>query len=638
MRIILFLFFLSCLSTTGLTQSPLPKFGIYSLEEMEMKECSFDKEAEAVILIDEGISEYDEDHRLITMRRVRIKILNARGMDQGNIVIPFYSKDDFEIIQRIEGITYTHGGSTAFSNLDKKSVFIEKVNDRYSLVKFAMPNVKEGSIIEYKYESIKKHFGGLEDWRFQDELPTVKSRYKLQPVPNAEFRYVLSKKEDYDVIITPHAQAGLIYFEMNNIPGLRMEPYMDSPQDYLQKVEFQLSGYRSFTGYKEKINTTWEEIARSCADDEDLGGAVRKPLTVPADLQVAVAAASTEEAKIVAVYDHIVKNYTWNQLHSKYATQSLKKVVESKLGTSGELNLVLVNYLQSFGIEALPLLAADRKYGRVLPQNPLLDRFNKTAVYVHTAAGILILDASDASCPPGLTPPSLLNTFALPVKRDNSTLVEIKSTKASFQSHIRINATLDSLGNLSGRAVITSDEYARKTQSEAIKENKQSYITGKLESPYEGVKIDSFLFVMPQNHHDSLVQHLVFHKETNLDGGYLLLQYNLFTGLSKSPFKAKERFTNVNFGYPYKIVLEERIRVPPSAVIESLPQNKTVKNYEGDISVTRMISKKGNELVIRMEFNQLVTHVSAADYPDLRLIYNKIVDMLNEPIAVKFSH
>ena|SRR5438552_5650484 len=83
-------------------QSSLPTFGAYSAEELNMKECSFDKEANAIVLLDEAFSDYDDDWELITKRRVRIKILNEKGIAQGNIVIPFYSRDKFEYIRNIE--------------------------------------------------------------------------------------------------------------------------------------------------------------------------------------------------------------------------------------------------------------------------------------------------------------------------------------------------------------------------------------------------------------------------------------------------------------------------------------------------------------------------------------------------------
>src|SRR5258705_1144063 len=142
-------------------QSSLPPFGVYSEEEMNLKGCPFEKDAEAVVLLDEAYSDWSDNYQLVTTRRIRIKILNQRGIDRGNITIPFYSKDDFEFIKNIEGYSFYEN---SLFTLNKKSIYTEKVNDRYSNMKFALPNVKVGSIVEYKYESVMKNFGGLDEW------------------------------------------------------------------------------------------------------------------------------------------------------------------------------------------------------------------------------------------------------------------------------------------------------------------------------------------------------------------------------------------------------------------------------------------------------------------------------------------
>src|SRR5689334_2641749 len=94
-----------CLSQFLHSQSSLPEFGYQTAEETNLKECSFDKEAGAVILFDDAVSDHDVSGHLVTHRRIRIKILNQKEVDQGNISIRFYSKDKFEFITNIRGIT-----------------------------------------------------------------------------------------------------------------------------------------------------------------------------------------------------------------------------------------------------------------------------------------------------------------------------------------------------------------------------------------------------------------------------------------------------------------------------------------------------------------------------------------------------
>ena len=62
----------------------LPAFGAVDKSDLEMKQCDFDDKAEAMVLIDDGVLE-DDGPDLVFKRRVRIKILNNKGTDWGNV-------------------------------------------------------------------------------------------------------------------------------------------------------------------------------------------------------------------------------------------------------------------------------------------------------------------------------------------------------------------------------------------------------------------------------------------------------------------------------------------------------------------------------------------------------------------------
>ena len=69
-----------------MAQTELPGFGELTVAEKTLTECSFDKEADAIVLIDEGHSNYNDDYNLITTRRKRLKILKQKGIYPHNEV------------------------------------------------------------------------------------------------------------------------------------------------------------------------------------------------------------------------------------------------------------------------------------------------------------------------------------------------------------------------------------------------------------------------------------------------------------------------------------------------------------------------------------------------------------------------
>src|ERR1044072_3602171 len=106
-KILAFILLFNFIANYLFAQAELPDFGVFSEEDKNLKECDFDKEADAIILFNYGFSNYDDDYRLITLRRIRIKILKERGIENGTIRIRFYSRDNFESIQNVEAISYT---------------------------------------------------------------------------------------------------------------------------------------------------------------------------------------------------------------------------------------------------------------------------------------------------------------------------------------------------------------------------------------------------------------------------------------------------------------------------------------------------------------------------------------------------
>jgi hypothetical protein len=626
-----------CIASSG--QSRLPEFGQVTAEEINMKECDFDKEAEAVIIFDDAWTDHDDDYSMLTTRRVRIKILNEKGLERGNIIIPFYSGNNFEFIKDIRGVTSNidASGNLTHIDLDRKSIYIEKRDNYYSLVKFAMPAVKTGSIIEYSFVSVMKHYGGLDDWKFQSDLPTMKSCYMLQVLPTSEFTYSVQKKKDYHIIIKPIADQGKIYFEMNNIPALRFEPFMDAARDYLQRVIFQLSGVINRSGNKMDVNTTWKSTAYDLVTDKEFGGQIDKSIKAD-ELQLLAQNKPSATEKLKIIYNYVRDNISWNGYNSKYAVDGVKTIWEKKRGTTGGINLLLINLLKSNGIEVYPLLVAERDFGKIDTTYPFLDRFNKVVAFAIADGQQYILDATEKNTPVGLTPFSLLNTIAFLVDKKGYKLLRIASANKTYKNRILINADLNAKGQLHGNATVQSLDYARQVRVESIRENRKEFVSGTFEKPYENISIDSFYINNLDDESLMLEQGIRFSQQLNESGGFVFVNYNLFTGMEKNPFTSSIRFTNVNFGYPHELLLEANIKLPANSKTDDLPKDQVMENNSKTIRLFREIRSENGQLTVKISFLRNTTLVLAEDYKELKEFYKKMVDMMNEPIVVKIGN
>src|SRR5215216_3792804 len=105
------LFILSC-STILIAQKnkktnpDLPAFGTVEKSDLELKNCDFDDKAEAMILVDEGTLEFVLGSGLELKKRIRIKILNDKGLEWANVHLPYRSAAGDQNIISLEAQTY----------------------------------------------------------------------------------------------------------------------------------------------------------------------------------------------------------------------------------------------------------------------------------------------------------------------------------------------------------------------------------------------------------------------------------------------------------------------------------------------------------------------------------------------------
>jgi hypothetical protein len=261
-------------------------------------------------------------------------------------------------------------------------------------------------------------------------------------------------------------------------------------------------------------------------------------------------------------------------------------------------------------------------------------RFNKVVAYSIINGKNFILDATEQFSPPGLTPYSLLNTIGFVVERKDSKLVQIRSNQ-TYNNSILVRGTLDSSGTLSAEALLTSKDYAKMVLTEKIKESKKKYTDFLSNTMNPGITIDSIRYQNLDDEYKPLDQTIEFSHNYDETDGFVFFNFNLFTSLEKNPFQKDERFTNVNFGFPYTILLNEEIEIPETAVIEKMPENQFVQSPNREISLTREIRREGNKLLIRILIAQQTTLVPADSYDWLKAIFREMVEKLNEPVVIK---
>lgn len=601
--------------------------------ELNYKECTFDKEANAVVFVDEAISDYNGDYNLITYHHIKLKILKDKGIKFSVVTIPFYRDDDFEFIDAVEGYVYNYNGPMTVKKLEKKSIYKQNVNKYWGEIKFAFPEVKAGSIIEYRYISEMKHYGGLKEWIFQKEIPVLKSSYKLSILPNTEFAYSVQKNNNLPIDIKPDNNNGKISFEMQDIPGFTDEPYIDSRNDYLQKVSFQLSKYNTSIKYM----SDWKQVNKELYTSADFYGQLKKDLPGTDEFINTVKADSLPFNRMKEVYKYVQGNITWNGLNSKYTTDGIKQAWSKKTGASGDINLILVNLLQSVNLDANPILVSERHNGKVRRESTFIEQFNTTYACVTIGDKQYYLNAVALYTPCHLIPYKALNTTAFLINKKNGELVEIKDTSAFYKEATTIESTINEEGNLTGDFFINSYDYARCKRLKDYKTKSQSEFERDITAKIPGLVLNGINIINDTSETGALGIKSKFTAELNNSANYSFLPLNLFTGLDENLFLSSNRFSNINFGYKQSLHLNFHIKIDKKYAVDALPKSVQLSNPDKDIIFKRSVFKddENNEIRVKFSFDILRTVYTPGEYEMIKDFYKKLYGFLNEQVVLK---
>lgn len=623
---------------TAWAQPEFETWGQLSKEEREMKVCAFDSEAVAVILIDEAVSDYNDERNLITYRHIRIKILKEKGLEYANIAIPYWVRNDFETIDDIEGMTFgvDAAGNPTTQVLERKAIFNEASNEVRHRKKFTFPGIKVGSVIEYKYRSTMKHYGGLDDWEFQQELPVVLSKYNLAIPPNSEFAYMVHKSEQMPVTVKPDSRDGRVFFEMRNIPGLRDEPYMDARKDYLQRVTFQMSAYNNSGFGKQKYMTSWDEVTRELNTAPYFGAQIGKRISGTEAFIEQMKAVPSSLERMRRIYNYTRNYMRWNGYNGHGTMEGVKTAWTKKTGNITDVNIILLNLLKDCGLEAYPMLVSERQHGKVSTQYPFVDQFNATYAVVVIDDKRYFLDATDQFGQPEMVPFSILNTTAFIVNRKKGGIINITDESLQYKETITVALKIGANNVMTGDAYLNSMQYARIDRLRSWKRNRERYLDGFRRSG-ASVTIDSVETKNEEQDSLPLNQHIRFKAQATATGDYIFVPVTLFSGFESNPFIAANRFSDINFGFRQNISFSTYIDIPEGYTPDALPKSLQLVNEDKTaVFIREIFNDPANNKVlarVRIEFKKSLYGVD--EYGALKEFYKKMFDMLNEQIVFK---
>ena len=625
------------------------KFGKISQAEADMKTCTFDALAEAVVLFDVGKSSFirSENGYEVEFRRItRIKILKEGGVKYAEVEIPYYHQDgNYESVKDISARTYeiTDGRISQTTELDLSSIFVEKMSENWNMKKFALPNVKPGTIIEYTYTIYSPYHFNLHDWEFQWRIPVIYSEYETRMIPFYEYTYILQGRNKLDIyesyednLSLPRQYASLEFrdmvyrFGLKNVPAFIDEGFITSVSDYIIKIDFQESGFTGLNGVKVPIMTTWPELVKDYLKNEDFGKYVNKCEKSAAKIFMADSILGKTPTEVFRyVVNYAKDNFKWNEYYRKYASKSPSELIKEKTGSSADINLWLVGALRAAGLEAYPVLLSTRSHGRIYKDYPFSESFNFVIACAYIDGKPVLADATDPYTTEDDISAICLNDAGLVVDKEGLKWLSLQSAELSklnvyfkFDSVAADPQVLVSTNASNYKAAQLRNSYADNTEKLISDLNKKMYLVDN-----NSVKIDNTLKRSNYFSYDYTVNTKIEKINDKLYISPFLAEVG-----DNNPLKQKTRTYPVDMVYPVSYTYTSEIVIPQGYKVDFLPEKSTQDDELFDLDYS--VKELNGSINVSFSYTFKQSKYQPETYGRVKAFFDRVVKKGNEKVVL----
>ena len=627
------------------------ELGKVTVEELQEKRHPVDSTANAAVLFTKGKDSFEYSpfggYHMKTDVQVKIKIYNKEGFDWANKSIKYYVGNHYvsnETISFTKAVTYNLvDGIIEKTKLMKEGELDEKISKYWNNKKIVMPNVREGSIIEYQYTIRSYYNDDPRGWEFQTKIPVNYSEYKtLIPeyytyrtnlkgaiIPKIQVDHTVkhteSKSNHLETITT---------YTMENIPAIIDESYIGNIHNYMSGVEFELLTVKYPNQPLESYSTDWNAISKNIYADDDFGFELDKTGYFEEDLKEVLSGLNTVEEKINAIFSYVKSTISWNNYMGYSCREGVKKAYKDKTGNIAEINLMLTSMLRYIGLTANPVLVSTRANGIAVFPNK--SAFNYVIVAVEEGDKLMLLDATEKYSNINVLPFRDLNWRGRLIRK-GGTSAEIDLIPSELSNNvITLSYSINTTGLISGKVRRQMTDYNALTYRKNVVDVKEEAYLEKLEQEYGNIEIAEYQRNNAKDINLPVSETFSFtsSNSTELIGGKIYINPMLFYASHENPFKQEVREYPVDFGFPFMDKYAINIQIPEGYKIESMPTSSNFSIVDNIGSFKFMTSTSGNTIQVSI-VSQMNTPIVASEYYTmLKEFYKTMINKQNEKIVL----
>ena len=633
------------------------KFGKPTKEELSMTTFTADPQAEAVVLCRLTDLEYTVQMNSFLVdynEKMRIKVLKPSGARYAKVVVPFkqnmsvgnnvtgsrasfmtipmervsgesyfseeggsmsegvFGTDGDEIVEDIKATAFNLEGSKVVKTALKKSEIVKKkIDDQNYQMEFTIPNVKEGTVLEYEYKIHSQLFWELRDWYAQCEIPVVYAKLDMD-IPS----YLIFNIEDHGIQrLTYTCTMGSLKYKVESDPlatpmtvttnhyvyigrDLRAMPkddYVWNIQDYCAGITAELKSYRLRGMNQMDYAKTWDQIDEMILSADEIGLQLNAHSPLHKELQDAhIQDIADKQERAATVFRLVQQHVSWDGKYELWP-QDTKETLKQGKGNNADINMLLIQSFKDVGLEVAPVVLRSRDQGQ-LPYNfPSFQKLNTFIVGIkQDNQQYGYVDASSAG--------GYLNILSAPLLVERARLVA-PNKKGQW---LNLQKTLKSKTATTIDATLSKDGTIKGTQT----------------TQYEGLAAQ--LFRQQQHNADfspkAKDSTAVSYQGIVGDGQISFCPFPV-PPIQGHPFKAEERMMPLEFPSLSSEVITVNMTLPEGYTLAEKPEQYNMTTPDRGIEGHLYTNQIGNQLQIHYLFNVNKVVQDAKNYPAIRQMF-----------------
>jgi len=581
------------------------------------------------------------------------------------------------------------------SKLSEKEFSTTDATSRKINIQLAFPNLKPGMIVEYRYQIASFNYANIEPFLIQQNYPVRLSDFTIIVPDFISYKInannpdmIQSKEIEEHLFHFKSPTSGIYYINLSfngkrmsfyseNVPAIEYTPFACEADLNRSKINIELaetkfpapnyiSSFSSTVEQSIKVLTKplflssimnyealgekesdfqlypggffiyrthdWFYVSEKLLKNEDFGQRLIKFVKHKELLDSLFAGLKNNPTeKLISIYQYVSQNIKWNKQYDMFSDRELTQVVNSKQGSSGEINLLLMYLFKNAGFETNPILVSTFKHGTVDTTLASIRQFNHVIASVKIDDKLFLFDATSPYRMAGMLDDKYSGSFGFMVKKDAPGWIWIENNGLStLKKELKLKINANQLDTIAAK-IEANGNFAMQLKDEFDLYKNVSCLNLNLLGTKENQEVN-----LPKEQSFPILIYQKSVKEISIETSDSMLIFPLqLLEDFKSPFIYPDRSVPLDFGYPNRKIFTLIFQFPSDYIISNFPQELSLALPDQSITY-QFIPKKSEhyfEIELTITFEKQI--INASNYPNVKRIFELMEQKSNEAIVLK---